>query len=244
MLPPISLQLWSVRDETQNDFAGTMLKVRAMGFDAVETAGYGNLDAAGAAAAVQAAGLGVSGMHVGEARLRLELEAVIAEAKALGCREVVCPSWPKAALATAAGAAVAGAQLGAIGAALRAADLRLSFHNHAVEYTTVDGKCIMEWMLDAAAPRDLGAEPDVYWIHRGGADPVTELRRLGARARLVHLKDEKELGGGPVDFPAVLATLQELAVAEVYVVEQEAYTTTSLAGVAASVRQLRNWLGR
>ena len=56
---PVSLQLWSVRDATAADFAGTVAQVARMGYDGVELAGYGNLDAAAAAAAVKAAGLRV-----------------------------------------------------------------------------------------------------------------------------------------------------------------------------------------
>ncbi len=46
---PVSIQLWSLRDLTKTDFAATMAEVAKIGYTGVETAGYGNLDAAGAA---------------------------------------------------------------------------------------------------------------------------------------------------------------------------------------------------
>ena len=88
---PISLQLWSVRSHTAADFPGTIAKVAKAGFDGVETAGYGNVDAQGAAKAIADNGLKVSGMHVGIDRLRTELTTVAVEAHALGSKHIICP---------------------------------------------------------------------------------------------------------------------------------------------------------
>ena len=62
---PVALQLWSVRDDVKRDFAATVAAVAKIGYAGVELAGYGNLDAKGAKAALDAAGLKVAGMHVG-----------------------------------------------------------------------------------------------------------------------------------------------------------------------------------
>ena len=40
---PVALQLYTVRDETAKDFAGTMRKVAQMGYAGVEFAGTGGL---------------------------------------------------------------------------------------------------------------------------------------------------------------------------------------------------------
>ena len=39
MFCPIALQLYSVRNELQNDFPGTLAQVKEMGYDGVELAG-------------------------------------------------------------------------------------------------------------------------------------------------------------------------------------------------------------
>ena len=39
----VALQLYTVRDETQRDFAGTLRRVAQIGYPGVEFAGYGNL---------------------------------------------------------------------------------------------------------------------------------------------------------------------------------------------------------
>jgi len=40
MFCPIALQLYSVRNELQKDFPGTLAQVKEMGYDGVELAGY------------------------------------------------------------------------------------------------------------------------------------------------------------------------------------------------------------
>ena len=52
---PVALQLWSVREDAKRDFAATAAAVAGIGYAGVELAGYGNLDAKGAKAALDAA---------------------------------------------------------------------------------------------------------------------------------------------------------------------------------------------
>ena len=239
--PRISLQLWSVREDTQKDFAATVAEVAKIGYAGVELAGYGNLDPAGVKAALDASGLRVSGMHVGRPRLVDDITAVIAEAKLFGTRDIICSSWPKEQFTDRAACERIGEELDALGAQVRAAGLRFSFHNHDTEMQVFEGRTAFDWMLGAAQPRNLSAEPDVYWIHVGGQSPAKFLRDHGARCPLIHLKDETELGLGPVDFPAVFAATGDVGAAEWYVVEQEQYKRTPLESVRACYEQLRHW---
>jgi len=239
--PPISLQLWSVRDDQKLDFARTVAAVAEIGFAGVELAGYGNLDAKGAKAALDAAGLKVSGMHVGIAALRTDLNGVINDALLFGTHHVTCPFWPATQYTTAEACQQIGEQLSRIGATLRAFGLQFSFHNHAAELKVIGGRTVFDWMLAAAAPRDLAAEVDVYWVERGGQSPAKVLRDYGARCPLVHLKDETELGLGPVDFAAVFAAIDEIGAAEWLVVEQERYNHAPLDAVRSCHEQLRRW---
>lgn len=238
---PVSLQLWSLRDAVKFDFAATVAAVAQIGYAGVETAGFGNLDAARAKTALDAAGLRVSGMHVGRDALRSDVEKCAAEARLLGTHHVICPHWPREEFTTGATCARLGEELGAIGAKLRAHGLRFSFHNHAAEFALVDGHRVLDWMLDAAAPRDLGCELDVYWAHVAGKNPADFIREQGRRVELLHLKDETVLGRGPVDFAAVLAAVDAVGAAEWLVVEQESYTEPPLESVRLCFAQLKAW---
>jgi sugar phosphate isomerase/epimerase len=238
---PISLQLYSIRDMTKADFAGAVAQVAEIGYPAVELAGYGNLDAKGAKAALDKAGLRVSGMHVGIKPLREEFAKVVEEARIVGCKDVICPWWQPEELSSKAALEKIGEELNGIGAKLRAAGLRFSFHNHGGEFKLHEGRSGMEWLLGAAEPRNLVAEVDVYWVHFAGYSPEKFIREQGARVKILHLKDEKELGLGPVDFTEVFAAADAIGSVEWYVVEQEAYNHAPIKSVRLNFEQLKKW---
>jgi sugar phosphate isomerase/epimerase len=238
---PVSLQLWSVRDHVKNDFAGTVAALAKFGYQGVETAGYGNLDVNAATAAVRAAGLRVSGMHVGIDALRASPNTVISDALTLGSAHVIVPWFPKALLASPAACAALGEELAAHGRRLAAHGIQLHYHNHDFELARLDGLTVFERILDAAAPAHLLAEVDLYWVKIGGDDPAAFLRRQGRRVRLVHLKDEKELGTGPVDYASVFAAIDSLGTVEWQVIEVEKYNHDPLESARLSLEQLKKW---
>lgn len=238
---PVSLQLWSVRESVQTDFAATVTEVAKMGYAGVETAGLGNMDAAQAAEVLKEVGLKVSGMHVGIAALRSDLSKVASEAHLLGSRHVICPYFPRELFRSAAACQAIGEELNEIGARLRAFDLRFSYHNHAFELEMIEGRRGFDWLLDAAEPRNLGCEADVYWVHTGGKNPAAFIREQGRRIQLLHLKDEAEIGGGPVDFPEVFAAADAIGSVEWYVIEVEKYHFPPLESVKRSLDQLKAW---
>jgi sugar phosphate isomerase/epimerase len=55
------------------------------------------------------------------------------------------------------------------------------------------------------------------------------------------LKDETELGLGPVDFNAVFSAVESIGAAEWYIVEQEKYNHTPLESVRRCFEQLKKW---
>ncbi len=238
---PVSLQLWSVRDHIKTDFAATVAALARFGYQGVETAGYGNLDAAGAAAAIKSAGLKVSGMHVGIDALRASPNTVIADALLLGSQDVIVPWFPKALLATSAACAALGEELAAHGRRLAAHGIRLHYHNHDFELAKIEGRTVFERILDAAPPAHLLCQADVYWVKVGGDDPASFIRRQGRRIRLVHLKDEKELGTGPVDFPSVFAAIDSIGGVDWQVIEVEKYNHDPLESARLSLEQLKKW---
>lgn len=238
---PVSLQLWSVREDMKRDFAGTVAEVGRIGYAGVELAGYGNLEAKGAKDALDEAGLKVSGMHVGIAGLRADPEKVIGDALMFGTRHVIVPFWNPEQFVSVAAVEKIAEELNSVGSKLRASGLQLSYHNHAGEFKLLEGRTVFDWLLGASEPRNVTAEVDVYWVKVAGHSPETFIRDHGARVKLVHLKDETELGGGPVGFPAVFESVESIGAAEWYVVEQEKYNHPPLTSVRLCFEQLKKW---
>ncbi len=238
---PVSLQLWSLRDLVKNDFTATVAEIAKIGYAGVETAGYGNLDAVGAAKALANAGLKVSGQHVGIAALRADLSKVAHEAHLLGTRNVICPSYQRELFRSGPACAQIGEELDEIGAKLRGFGLQFHYHNHAFEFAAVDGRPGFDWLLDAASPRNLLCQADVFWVHTGGKNPADFIREQGRRIKLLHLKDDKEIGGGPLNFAEVFAAVESIGAVEWYVVEVENYNFEPLESVRRSFEQLKTW---
>src|SRR5258708_29871958 len=61
----VALELYTVRDETSRDFAGTLRRVAQMGYAGVEFAGYGNLSSQEMSALLAETRLPVAGTHLG-----------------------------------------------------------------------------------------------------------------------------------------------------------------------------------
>ena len=86
------LQMFSVRDITKEDMEGALLEVAAMGYAAVEFAGFMGHPAEQIKAWLDQYGLRVSGTHTGLAGLTDDvLEETIAYHKAIGCENIIIP---------------------------------------------------------------------------------------------------------------------------------------------------------
>ena len=63
----------------------------------------------------------------------------------------------------------------------------LYYHNHHIEFMKVEGQYLLD-IIRAHAPH-LGFELDTHWIHRGGENPISFIKKYAGSVRLLHLKD-------------------------------------------------------
>lgn len=207
----VALELYTVRDETQRDFAGTLRRVAAMGYPGVEFAGYGGLLEQAMTALLAETGLKVPGTHVGLDLLTGEqLDASIAYCRAIGCPLVVLPALPQASR-TLDGIRALAPQLNTIGQRCRDAGIQFGYHNHDFEFASSEGQTLLDHLLAITDPHLVKIELDVYWVAYAGHDPLALLNRLGQRVALIHFKDMAadrsmtEVGKGILDMQGMLA---------------------------------------
>lgn len=243
---PHAAQLYTVREQAKQDFPGVLRALKEMGWSGVQISGLHGYPLADIVAVVNETGLGVAGIHAALDRLTTDLPQVVAEARAFATRDVVCPMLPES-LRMEGGYREVRQRLNGIAAELARQDLRLSYHNHAFEFAAaVDGKSALEYLLEPSATNMLLAEPDVYWIAKGGEDPVEFMRQFKGRMPLIHLKDMTndehqafaEVGTGVLDFQAILAFCETAGV-EWYIVEQDVCPGNPLDSLAISLENLR-----
>src|SRR5678815_13225 len=93
---PISLQLYTVRDQTAKDFAGTIREVAKIGYRYVELAGFGNLKTAPEARKVlDDNGVKASGAHATIEALEADVNKVMDEAAIMGHNNIIVPWMPE-----------------------------------------------------------------------------------------------------------------------------------------------------
>lgn len=211
----VALQLYTVRDETQQDFAGTLRRVAEMGYAGVEFAGYGELSVPAMLSLLAETGLQVAGTHVGLGELSAErLDASIDYAQAIGCSTIILP-WLAPEFHTLEGLQHLAPRLNAIGQRCRDAGLTFGYHNHAFEFTQLAGGTWFDHFLTNTDPTLVRLEVDVYWAAFAGHDPLTLLQRLGQRVVLLHMKDMAadsamtEVGQGILDMQAITSFAQQ-----------------------------------
>ena len=206
---PLAVQLYTLRDLTSKDFAGTLKQVAQIGYAGVELAGWGNLKSVGEVKKVlDDNNLKLAGSHIGIDGLEKDLNKVLDENQTLGNKNIVVPYMPDTRRKDAAGWKQVAASFNKLAAECRKRGFEFAYHNHSFEFEQFDGTSGFDILWANTDPQLVKAELDVFWIQHGGADPVAYIKKLGKRVHLLHLKDMAagpdrkfaEVGSGILDF--------------------------------------------
>ena len=76
-----------------------------------------------------------------------------------------------------------------IGRRCKDAGMVWTYHNHFHEQQKIDGKTILDLMVEMTDPESVGFDWDVYWGTRGLVDPVQNIKKLGKKIKRFHCKD-------------------------------------------------------
>jgi len=244
----IAAELYTLRQHLGDAeaIAAGLARVRDIGYDGVELAGLGPIEAARLGDLLREHRLAACSAHVRWDRLRDETDAVAEDCRTWGCRHVAVPVMPQQ-FRSAEGYARFAVEASAVAARLREAGIRLSYHNHAFELQRYGGKSGLEILYRASDPALLDGQVDTYWIQYGGGNPAAWIRRLRGRAPTVHVKDMDvsegspvmaEVGEGNLDWSDVLAACRDAGV-EWLIVEQDECRRDPFESLAISRRNLR-----
>ncbi|GCE47608.1 sugar phosphate isomerase/epimerase [Thermosporothrix hazakensis] len=239
----IGLQLYTVRDQTAQDFKGTIRRVAEMGYEGVEFAGYGNLSAAEMRDLLQETGLKAAGTHVSLLALQEDAEREIKYCREIGCPHLVLP-WLGQEWINEEGLKKLAPILNELGKRCRDQGITFAFHNHAAEFTEVAGAYWLDRLFEAVDAETLQCELDTYWAAYAGVDPVAYLKRLSGRVPVVHIKDMTpertftEAGAGTLPIPSYIEAAQA-AQSQWYLVENDAPQIPSLESAQRSLAYLK-----
>ena len=241
----ISLQLYTVREETARDMPGTLHRISEIGYPAVEFAGYGDLSSEELKTILDELGISASGAHVPFDSWEANPEAIITDMHTLDCVHAIVPSAPPAYRGDEAAVAGLAENLNRWGELCRQGDVTLSYHNHDFEFASLGETKIWDVLVRETDPELVHFELDLYWIKYGGADPETVMRDVGDRLCLIHLKDmapddtrsDLPVGEGTMPWKGLLEAAGA-AGAEWYIAEQD-NPRDALEDVRISLQNLR-----
>ncbi|MGH7672899.1 MAG: sugar phosphate isomerase/epimerase family protein [Gemmatimonadales bacterium] len=226
-LDKIGLQLYTVRRAMQEDVERTLARVAAAGYTEVEFAGYFGKSPAEVRAMLDRHGLSAPAVHVGSLepdQWRASLDA----ARVIGHRYIVVP-WIPAESRTLDGYKRVAESFSRAAAQARDAGLQFGYHNHDFEFTPLDGRLPYDVLLEHTDPHLVQFEMDLYWITKGGQDPLTYFARWPGRFPLVHVKDSAgapehkmvDVGAGKIDWKRIFARREQAGIRHFFVEHDE-----------------------
>ncbi len=190
-------------------------------------------------------------------------DQIVRYAHQLGAKYIRTAMMPRSCLFGVDNIVKAAKGLDEYGKRFRGEGLKLYYHMHHIEYMKVEGRQLVEYLLENTDPENLGFEVDTHWALRGGQDPLKWIDRMTGEGRgeLLHLKEyclhvndpatiQKEIfdtsvrfgeiGEGNVDFPAVLKRAAERGVKYAVIEQDRTYEKAPLESVALSITNLKN----
>ncbi len=187
---PIGLELYSVRTDLEADFEGTLKKLKAFGYDGVEFAGlYGNSPEK-IANLLGEIGLAPAGAHVGIAEMRADMKKVVADYKAIGCKDIAVPWLGEDDRPGGKNYENTVKDIRKFAEMAADAGITMSYHNHDFEFVKDEnGVYGFDKLYEDIPENLLKTEQDTCWVAVAGENPAKYLKKYKGRCPLVHLKD-------------------------------------------------------
>lgn len=240
-LENIGLQLYTVRDDMQNDPLGTLKVIADIGYTHVESAGYSEGMYYGMSPkqfnkALSDLGLKMYTGHTRTGYTDLSMthtmsnnwEAVCEDAASIGQKYLIC-GW------------LAPEERGTLDDYKRTAELfnkcgeisnqyeiKTGFHNHDFEFVKLDGQVPYDVLLSETDSDKVCFELDHYWTTKAGVDGLAILNKHKGRFPLWHIKDMDnsseqfftEVGSGVINWKKIFETAPSTGM-QYFFVEQD-----------------------
>lgn len=223
----IGAQLFTLRDFCKDlySFSETLKKVADIGYKNVQVSGVCPYDAEWLKGELDKNGLKCVLTHIANDALIGETEKVIENHNVLDCKYVGLGYFDtitnpeenyKKFVDT----------FGVVAKKLFDGGKYFMYHNHDHEFIKLDGKPILERMVEDISKEYMGITLDTYWVQMGGGNPAEWIEKLSGRVPCIHLKDAMYghkmayLGQGNINFDSVFKSAEK-AGTEFMLVEQD-----------------------
>lgn len=259
------LQLYTIRDQMQEDPDRSLKKVADIGYKLVEHATYsGNQQFYGMTTAeisrvLKDNGLKMSSGHYAfgdedtPGTLLNGWEQAVEDAKEVGLKYMVCPSIPHGRNTD--DYKKRAEDFNKAGEVCRSAGIQFCYHNHNFEFEEIDGQLPYEILLDETDSDLVKMEMDIFWVNRAGYDPINLFGKDPGRYVLWHVKgmsrvNDKgktsggasaitEVGNGVIDWASIFTRAKKSGM-ENFFVEQDITPKNPFPSIKSSLTYLQN----
>ena len=255
---PLGIQLWTVKSEAEKDLEGTLRKVYAAGFRDIEFAGFYGKSPADLATLMKGIGFNLVSTHHGAADIARSGDKIIADAKVLGLKYIVCSSpgvspekdklpWEERMKAVDLSDWKWNADLfNKFGKQVSDAGMTFGYHNHSAEFKKFGDTTAFDYLYGNTDAKHVKIELDVGWVVVAGQDPVAILDKYKDRVIALHVKDVAKrgadgkdpasvaLGEGVVDWKKVIGTAKAHGTKAFFYEQEEPFTRPILESVKIS----------
>lgn len=266
---PVAVQVYSVRDDAEKDFKGTMQKIKDIGYDGVELAGLYGMTAQEVRSILDEVGIKAVSAHVPYQELMADMDKTIDDYKTIGVEYIAIPYLAEEDRPDAGNFDTTLANVRKICEAVKAKGLVTLYHNHDFEfYKMPNGEYALDHMYNTIPADLLQTELDTCWVNVAGENPADYVRKYTGRAPVVHLKDfikegnvanmyeligtevkeEEDKGGkfefrpvgsGMQDFPSILEASIDAGASWVVVEQDQAYDLEPMEAITRSREYLK-----
>lgn len=240
-MKPVSLQLYTLREEAKSDFTGVLKRVAAIGYKGVEPAGLHGIEPEEFKRIVEDLGMVISSTHSPWARADNLPETIDMLGK-LGVT-LVAAGYGGNEFKDFDAIKTTAEMVEKMDQTLRAAGITMTIHNHWWEFEKLDGRLKFEIFAELAP--NVRFEMDTYWASNFGTNDSAKLvKKYADRCPLLHIKDGPFLkdqpllavGSGKMDIPAVVKAAGKAT--KWLVVEQDSSATDMFQCVESSYKYL------
>ncbi len=215
----------------KEDWKGTLEKLAKQGYTEMEFGDYLGNSASEFKSVCKSLGINPFAGGSSMADMLKDTDKKIAEAIETGKEYWVC-YWPwlsDAKKISADEAKTAADSLNKLGAACKKGGIKFCWHNHNWEFekATTEG-LPFDILMKNTDPQTVKTELDIYWVKKGGGDPLECLKKYPDRIKILHVKDmdatpEKSFacpGSGIIDFRPIFREAWDQGIRH-YIVEKD-----------------------
>jgi sugar phosphate isomerase/epimerase len=245
----IGLQLWTLRDTIEKETLPTLHKVSQAGYTHIEPYGFDGsfygIPATEFKKMVRDLGMRITCTHTGITAKNADV--LLEAAVKTGMEYIVLPSAMGRPLEVADDYKRLAAEMNIIGDKAHRAGIRFGYHNHDHEISSDGNGVFYDILLNETDPDLVCFQLDIYWIIKGGYDPVAYFTKYPGRFALWHVKDMAEtgestiIGSGTINY-IELFRFRELAGMHYFYVEQESYSVSPIESAEQSCAYIRDHL--